>query len=405
MCGIVGVISKGGYGFTMSEKKAFEELLFFDMLRGDDATGIAVISKEGDVKVAKTAMNAYTMSFCPEYQSLIQYAYTEGKVAIGHNRKRTIGENKDENAHPFVVNNEFVFVHNGTLYSHKQLADTTVDSEALAIHIHKALGEGKEDALDAAMAKVFGAWACVFYDMRTSTLYLMRNKERPLWLCELKNNEGYIFTSEYGIGVAAAARNGMPFERAFMLEPDHVYSFDLSQPNLTYVGKPHCRKLAEKHTFFPPASPPPAIPVSGKKCGGGAVSKVYALGGELSKSQFKRLQKRYLGRLVQFIVEDYMERSVDDDGVKTPDQPLDWILMGVLEQNVHEPLSYFPNTVRGVVSDKKLEEILEVYNGVMVGKVINMEYENSSKQAVIQVVNPHLPESVAKEHAPTPNIH
>ena len=38
MCGIVGVIAANAYGLTHNEQKLFEQLLYVDALRGDDAT-------------------------------------------------------------------------------------------------------------------------------------------------------------------------------------------------------------------------------------------------------------------------------------------------------------------------------------------------------------------------------
>ena len=66
---------------------------------------------------------------------------SKGKALIGHNRKATVGSVNNATAHPFVVGDSFAMVHNGTLRNHKALADTVVDSEALAIHLSKVLVE------------------------------------------------------------------------------------------------------------------------------------------------------------------------------------------------------------------------------------------------------------------------
>src|ERR1700752_137462 len=133
MCGIVGFISKWkATGFSAKQQKMFYQLLHADMLRGWEATGVITVAKNGDFGIMKEASDASVFNGSFIDSDLDKDMYKEGVAVIGHNRAKTIGENKDENAHPFVVDDTFAMVHNGTLRNHKDMHDTEVDSEALA---------------------------------------------------------------------------------------------------------------------------------------------------------------------------------------------------------------------------------------------------------------------------------
>ena len=55
MCGIVGVITKLENGFTQPQLDAFEYLLYLDVVRGEDSTGVFAVSNLGNVDIVKGA--------------------------------------------------------------------------------------------------------------------------------------------------------------------------------------------------------------------------------------------------------------------------------------------------------------------------------------------------------------
>jgi glucosamine 6-phosphate synthetase-like amidotransferase/phosphosugar isomerase protein len=109
----------------------FEEMLYIDALRGEDATGVACVNINHGAKVFKEASHSAWFVYNKEYDDARNSFLSKGKALLGHNRKATIGGKKDENAHPFVFDDRYVFFHNGTLNNHRKLANTEVDSEAL----------------------------------------------------------------------------------------------------------------------------------------------------------------------------------------------------------------------------------------------------------------------------------
>ena len=225
MCGLVGIISKASAGLFEKDVKAFEDMLHVDQLRGEDATGLCAINNKGGATVLKEASDASWMVYNQDYKEERHKWISKGKAILGHNRKATIGRKVDENAHPFVLDDRYVFFHNGTLYNHQQLAKTEVDSEALGMVVTSC--EGDVEKLGETLSKVFGAYACVWYDADKETVYFMRNKERPLNLviCE----DGTIaYASEAWMAHGSLMRNGFIVKEIKTLAVDTLYSVDLT---------------------------------------------------------------------------------------------------------------------------------------------------------------------------------
>jgi hypothetical protein len=179
MCGLVSVVTKHRNGLSKEQCEIFDTLLFVDQLRGADSTGVFVTDNRGNLDLAKEASNATEFRKAPEYKSLMSTALRAGTAIVGHNRAATKGNIVDANAHPFVVDDRITLVHNGTLWGdHKKLANTEVDSHAIAHTIHK-----HDDDVEAALKELTGAYALIWHDFKNQSLNFVRNTQRPLhWL-------------------------------------------------------------------------------------------------------------------------------------------------------------------------------------------------------------------------------
>lgn len=189
MCGLVLVVSKLQNGFSVEQQTIFQTLLWLDTLRGEDSTGVALISNIGNVNIAKDAIQGTEFVGTKEYTDLHNQAWQDGWAMLGHNRKATKGSITDTNAHPFVAEDNIVLMHNGSFHmDHRTLKDTECDSEAIA-HVLQRYEDPAE-----ALRKVNAAYALIWYNVAGKTINVIRNSQRPLWYMETKDS--HIFASE-----------------------------------------------------------------------------------------------------------------------------------------------------------------------------------------------------------------
>ena len=185
MCGLVGAVSSI---LSAGEQDVFRLMFHFDIVRGEDASGVFIRGTKGNKKemvIAKTVGLPYAL------YSRYPYLFSEsGKVnsevfksvqmMLGHNRAKTIGENNASNAHPFHHGN-IVGFHNGTCTGVSSLPEIPggsfdkTDSE----RIFYALSTGM--SLQAIVDKIHGPMALVWYDAEKKKLNMFRNKERSLY--------------------------------------------------------------------------------------------------------------------------------------------------------------------------------------------------------------------------------
>jgi len=304
MCGIVGVAYKNNYGFHKKHVDIFTQLLRVNELRGADSTGIIYVTKDKDFSILKEAQPASWAHYNIMGHDLMKAAIREGKVLIGHNRSATVGKVTDEAAHPFVVDNTFAMVHNGTLYGHKTLKDTDVDSEALAHHLQPFLeaDEIADGAFEAELGKINGAYAIVSYSQKQHKVHLMRNSQRPLVLVE--TNDAYYWASEGLMLMWILSRNGegtKDIKQTITLKEDHLYTINLNNMQMTeeeYVPKKAI-----------PVRATPARTQSGTKPAMGGTTVTPSCNPTVSKQEVKRLRRRFLGTRHTFWPDDYIESN------------------------------------------------------------------------------------------------
>lgn len=224
MCGIVGLVCNNTNGFTQPEINAFKDMLYVNALRGVDATGIFYVNNTGDVQIHKDTSESSDFLKTTEWKASERELFSRGTAIVGHSRAATRGMKTVENAHPFIVDNKIVLVHNGTMAgSHKHLANTEVDSHAIA-HV---LSENADIAT--AISKINAAFALVWYNTETGYLHAIRNDERPLWMAETQNR-AIIFASEPSFIYLAVSRHGLKLNEhgAVLLGRHNLMSVNLN---------------------------------------------------------------------------------------------------------------------------------------------------------------------------------
>lgn len=198
MCGIVGVAGN----LFQKDEELIQRLLWFDYLRGKDATGLASIRTNGDIQIAKLASDPVTLFNTIKFNTTCSGAAS--KALIGHNRHATRGKATDNgNAHPFQYDH-ITGAHNGTLdvTSWNALEEALgeryeVDSKALIAAIAKI---GIKDAIELCTTgkdASTGAWSLVWYDKNEDSLNFLRNAHRPMWIAYEKDFRRMFWASEW----------------------------------------------------------------------------------------------------------------------------------------------------------------------------------------------------------------
>jgi hypothetical protein len=222
MCGIVGIISSYSNGFSSKEAQALEELIYMDTLRGFDATGIMYADNKKNIQVHKAAMPGFAFLSTKEWKDSRSELIHKGRWAFAHNRAATRGAKTDENAHPFVVNDNIILMQNGTYKGdHKKHKDTEVDTEACAHVI------AESTSISEALKKLNAAFTFVWYNVKESTIYAIHNEDRPLAIGYLKDG-GVLLGSEKDMLALAGSRAGLEFKNPpYDVKEGQLLSFNM----------------------------------------------------------------------------------------------------------------------------------------------------------------------------------
>lgn len=330
MCGLVSIISKNKYGFVQKDIDLFEQMLYADALRGQDSTGVFGVNKYGNLKMLKSAKPSADFITTKAFKDFKLDALSNARVLVGHNRAATRGATTDQNAHPF-IEDHICLVHNGTLYGHKHLADTEVDSHAIC---HAFAKSGHMDTVN----DINGAFALIWYDAKEKKIHMMRNHQRPLWIVQTDSAD--IIASEPGMIMWLANRVYNKVVEAKYLSTEDVYSWDINTLETSYTTE----KLPKK--IQPVVEPSKTQQVHTKKAG----NKEYKNYSHGTNSKYSK------GEVVEF----FYERSIiQGNSIKLEGTTIDGNAMPVV--------AYLDNKK---YSAAEIEEILdtgEVFEGKFYG--------------------------------------
>ena len=243
MCGIIGAVSSSPSGFTRDECKALYELLTVDQVRGYDGTGILGTNyKDNSVWYVKEATTPHEALSGRETG---MHMISQWNSCIGHNRAATLGKINQDNTHPFVYDN-VVGVHNGTINAWRSLFPRTkasMDSMAL----YEAMDNKEEkDTADFLKGINSGAYALAWIDRRSTTLKLVRNKERPMYI--VTTSTAIFFGSEIKMLEWILDRNNITVKESIKLKVHTVVGVPVGRKGLVEAEEYKPRSYSYSYT-------------------------------------------------------------------------------------------------------------------------------------------------------------
>jgi len=216
LCGIVGCVGK----IWRSEEEAFKMLLQLDTIRGPHSTGVlSVGTTRENYDWLKQVGTPWELFECDQWGAFNRRAH---RVLLGHNRWATRGKVDNDNAHPF-EHEKVVGVHNGTISAQYRLKDHKkfeVDSDNIYYNI-------SEEGIEETLKKLEGPFALVWYNKETGQLQMVRNKERPLYICKSDDGRTYFWASEPWMLRIALSKHDIKHTDPIEVKDGQLVSFDV----------------------------------------------------------------------------------------------------------------------------------------------------------------------------------
>jgi glucosamine--fructose-6-phosphate aminotransferase (isomerizing) len=199
MCGIVGAVAKRPIAkLLLNGLKRLE-------YRGYDSAGIAVLDVQQHLQRLRVLGKVNKLE-----HAMHEHPLDDAHVGIAHTRWATHGAPSEQNAHPFISNDQFALVHNGIVENHAVLRDKLIklgyqflsetDTETVVhlIHYHFTQTNDFLKAVRLAVNELKGAFAFSILSTQSPNRLIGVRQGAPLfwhpirWLLYLKHSNLFI---------------------------------------------------------------------------------------------------------------------------------------------------------------------------------------------------------------------
>ena len=236
MCGIAALLLQPKERTELeweSIRETFNHNLVFNEERGIEATGCAVIQKDGGVIMQKMPLPASEFVTRQEYRSLIESIDENTALILGHTRQSTKGDPAfPANNHPLLAD-AVIGVHNGHINNDDELfaryhypRKAQVDSEIIFRILERASpetsGEQYLGAIQPSLQLLEGQFTFLACDLRCPERLLVLKHENPLYYLYKPEWNALVFSSRY-IFLRKTFGNGLapepvPYDRLLLFD-------------------------------------------------------------------------------------------------------------------------------------------------------------------------------------------
>lgn len=191
MCGIVGAVSQNNVVPVLISG------LYRLEYRGYDSAGVAVVNQQQNIERVRRSGKVQVLD------EGVAACNLSGKIGIAHTRWATHGAPSERNAHPHLVNDRIVLVHNGIIENYMQLRKqlppevnltSDTDSEIIAALIWQEVTQNNQSLLQAvqSVVKVLeGAYAIAVLDVQDPNVLIAARCGSPV-VIGLGKNENFV---------------------------------------------------------------------------------------------------------------------------------------------------------------------------------------------------------------------
>ncbi len=212
-----------------------EQGLIINSLRGDDGTGLFMVSETGKLETYKKPLPGWDFVQLDKAKKMLSMNAIKCRFVVAHNRATTRGDDSVDHTHP-VQHGCITLVQNGTLTGYHELGKgETHDTTAVAIALHEAqvAGKAEKDVL----CKLNGPFVLIWYNAVKNSLFIARNAGRPLWLGFIEEGKGLLFASEPTMMSWLADRNHITLKSVKELKEFHINEIPLDVKDKTVIKK------------------------------------------------------------------------------------------------------------------------------------------------------------------------